>query len=104
VSHFPEFDAEITDPRSRSVTLRQVASMASGHNRDMMQEALTGDRQEPVRGSCSCPDEEPGSVFADSQPCTYTLAAIIQRVTGPRLSEYLRPRLFDLLGIGESGG
>jgi len=104
VSFFPEFDAEITDPRSRSVTLGHLASMASGHNRDMMQEALTGDPQEPVRGFLLvAPDEEPGTVFAYSQPCTYTLAAIIQRVTGMRLSEYLRPRLFDPLGIGEVG-
>jgi CubicO group peptidase (beta-lactamase class C family) len=104
VSFFPEFDAEITDPRSRSITVRHVASMASGHNRDMMQEALTGDPREPVRGFLLVvPDEEPGTVFAYSQPCTYTLAAIIQRATGMRLSEYLRPRLFDPLGIGEVG-
>ncbi|HSO55743.1 MAG TPA: serine hydrolase domain-containing protein, partial [Actinomycetes bacterium] len=104
VSHFPEFDDEITDPRSRSVTLGHLASMASGHNRDMLQEALTGDPREPVRGFLLvAPEEEPGSVFAYSQPCTYTLAAIIQRATGMRLSEYLRPRLFDPLGIGEVG-
>ena len=55
-------------------------------------------------GSCSWPpEEEPGTVFAYSQPCTYTLAAIIQRATGMPLSEYLRPRLFDPLGIGEVG-
>jgi CubicO group peptidase (beta-lactamase class C family) len=104
VSYFPEFDAEITDPRSRSITVRHVASMASGHNREMREEALTGDPQEPVRGFLLvAPDEEPGTVFAYSQPCTYTLAAIIQRATGMRLSEYLRPRLFDPLGIGQVG-
>ena len=104
VSFFPEFDAEITDPRSRSVTVRHVASMASGHNREMREEALAGDPQEPVRGFLLvAPDEEPGTVFAYSQPCTYTVAAIIQRATGMRLSEYLRPRLFDPLGIGEVG-
>jgi CubicO group peptidase (beta-lactamase class C family) len=104
VSHFPEFDAEVTDSRSRSVTLGHLASMASGHNRDMMQEAVARDPQEPVRGFLLVPpDEQPGSLFAYSQPCTYTLAAVIQRVTGMRLSEYLRPRLFDPLGIGEVG-
>jgi CubicO group peptidase (beta-lactamase class C family) len=71
VSHFPEFDAEITDPRSRSVTLGQVASMASGHDRDMRDEALTRDPQEPVRGFLLVPpDTEPGTLFAYSQPCT----------------------------------
>lgn len=104
VSCFPEFDAEITDPRSRSITLRHMASMASGHNRDMRAEAVTGDPQEPVRGFLLVPpDEEPGTVFAYSQPCTYTLASVIQRTAGMRLTEYLRPRLFDPLGIGEVG-
>ena len=104
VSHVPELDAEITDPRSRSVTLGHLASMASGHNRDMMREAITHDPQEPVRGFLLVPpDTEPGTVFAYSQPCTYTVAAILQRVTGLRLTEYLRPRLFDPLGIGEVG-
>ena len=104
VSHFPEFAEDITDPRSRSITLRHVASMASGHDRDMLQEALTRDPQEPVRGFLLVPpDTEPGTIFAYSQPCTYTLATVIQRATGMRLTEYLRPRLFDPLGIGEVG-
>ena len=104
VSHFPELDADITDPRSRSVTVRHLASMASGHNRDMREEVLARDPKEPVRGFLLIPpDEEPGSIFAYSQPCTYTLAAIIQRTVGMRLSAYLRPRLFDPLGIGEVG-
>ena len=104
VSHFPELDADITDPRSRAVTLRHLASMASGHDRDMMEEAVTHDPQEPVRGFLRVPpDAEPGTLFAYSQPCTYTLAAVIQRTAGMRLTEYLRPRLFDPLGIGEVG-
>ncbi|GAB3251110.1 serine hydrolase domain-containing protein [Nocardioides dilutus] len=104
VSHFPEFADEITDPRNRSLTLRHLASMASGHDRDMWPEALAGDPDEPVRGFLMVPpDEPPGSLFAYSQPCTYTLAAVIQRQAGMRLSEYLRPRLFDPLGIGEVG-
>ena len=104
VSHFPEFAEDITDPRSRSITLRHVASMASGHDRDMLHEALTRDPQEPVRGFLLVPpDTEPGAIFAYSQPCTYTLAAVIQRATGMRLTEYLRPRLFDPLGIGQVG-
>lgn len=102
VSHFPELDEQITDPRSRSVTLRHLASMASGHNREMMHEVVTRDPHEPVRGFLLVPpDEQPGTVFAYSQPCTYTLASVIQRAAGMRLTEYLRPRLFDPLGIGE---
>jgi CubicO group peptidase (beta-lactamase class C family) len=104
LSHFPELADEITDPRSRSITLRHLASMASGHGREMWQEALARDPDEPARGFLLVPPEHaPGSLFAYSQPCTYTLAAVIQRRAGMRLSDYLRPRLFDPLGIGEVG-
>jgi CubicO group peptidase (beta-lactamase class C family) len=104
VSHFAEFAADIVDPRSRSIKIRHVASMASGHTREMLDEALARDRAEPVRGFLLIPpDGEPGTVFAYSQPCTYTLASIIQRNAGMRLTQYLRPRLFDPLGIGRVG-
>ena len=104
VSHFGEFAADITDPRSRSVQIRHVASMASGHTREMLDEALARDPAEPVRGFLLIPpDREPGTAFAYSQPCTYTLASIIQRNAGLPLTRYLRPRLFDPLGIGHVG-
>jgi hypothetical protein len=78
--------------------------MASGHDRDMIDEALANDPHEPVRGFLMVPpDAEPGTLFAYSQPCTYALASIIQRAAGMPLSAYLRPRLLDPLGIGEVG-
>jgi CubicO group peptidase (beta-lactamase class C family) len=104
ISHFAEFNADITDPRSRSMKVRHIASMAAGHTRDMMLEAIMRDLAEPVRGFLLIPpDRAPGTVFAYSQPCTYTLASIIQRNAGMPLTHYLRPRLFDPLGIGHVG-
>ena len=92
LSYFPELDTEITDQRSRSILVRHVAAMASGHLEETVERALALDPVEPVRGFLLIPpDREPGSVFAYNQPCTYTLAAIIQRLTGQTLIEYLRP-------------
>lgn len=103
VSYFPEFEAEITDPGSRAMLVRHVASMASGHLAETHDRAVALDPEEPVRGFLLLPpDRAPGSVFAYNQPATYSLAAIVQRVTGQTLTEYLRPRLFDPLGIGET--
>ncbi|MEU0944099.1 serine hydrolase domain-containing protein [Streptomyces canus] len=102
ISYFPEFEAEVTDPRSRAMLVRHVASMASGHVEETLDRARAQDRDELVRGFLLVPpDREPGTVFAYNQPATYTLAAIVQRVTGQKLTEYLRPRLFDPLGVGE---
>ncbi len=104
LSHFPELDPVVSDPRSRRTLVRHLASMASGHDRDMIGEATAKDPQNLVSGFLQIPpDAEPGTLFAYNQPCTYTIAAIIQQKTGMLLTEYLRPRLFEPLGIGEVG-
>ncbi|MEW2516664.1 serine hydrolase domain-containing protein [Actinacidiphila alni] len=103
VSYFPEFDADVTDPGSRAMLVRHIASMASGHDAETWSRAVEADPREPVRGFLLLPpDRAPGTVFAYNQPTTYTLAAIIQRATGQTLTEYLRPRLLEPLGIGET--
>jgi hypothetical protein len=48
------------------------------------------------------PDHEPGSFFCYNQGCTYALSAIITRLTGKPLGDYLRPRLFEPLGIEQA--
>ncbi|GAB2888002.1 hypothetical protein GCM10027074_65480 [Streptomyces deserti] len=102
ISYFPEFEADVTDPRSRAMLVRHVASMASGHERDTVDEVEARHPVEPVRAFLLVPpDRDPGTVFAYNQPATYTLAALVQRVTGQSLTAYLRPRLLDPLGIGE---
>jgi CubicO group peptidase (beta-lactamase class C family) len=104
LSHFSELDAEITDPRSRSMRIRHIAAMASGHTRETHSEAVALSPDDMVRGFLLIPpDEEPGTVFAYNQPCTYTLASIVQKRAGMPLTQYLRPRLLDPLGIGPVG-
>ncbi|SES42962.1 CubicO group peptidase, beta-lactamase class C family [Streptomyces sp. yr375] len=104
VSYFPEFEADITDPRSRAMRVRHLASMTSGHEAETLERARALDPGDLVRGFLLLPPErDPGTVFAYNQPATYTLAAILQRVTGQSLTAYLRPRLLDPLGIGEVG-
>jgi len=41
----------------------------------------------------------PGSVFLYNSAATYMLSAIVQKATGERIVDYLRPRLFDPLGL-----
>src|SRR5256714_5072987 len=103
VSYFPELDSEITTPRSRSILVRHSASMSAGHSSEQWDRALAADYADPVRGFLlEPPDGTPGVTFAYSQSTTYTLGAIIQRVTGQTLTEFLRPRLFQPLGIEQA--
>ena len=42
---------------------------------------------------------KPGTHFLYNSPATYMLSAIVQKVTGMTVLDYLRPRLFEPLGI-----
>ncbi|TDN44649.1 CubicO group peptidase (beta-lactamase class C family) [Curtobacterium flaccumfaciens] len=102
LSYFPELDAEVTDDRSRRIRVRHLLAMASGHREETIDRVRALDPEDTVRGFLLLPpDEEPGTVFAYNQPCTYTLGAIVRRVSGVSLVEYLRPRLLDPLGIDD---
>ncbi len=104
LSCFPELDDEVTDPRSRAIRVRDVAAMASGHETETVDRAWALSPEDLVRGFLLLPPEhDPGSHFAYNQPCTYALAAILQRASGTTLTEYLRPRVLEPLGITVGG-
>jgi CubicO group peptidase (beta-lactamase class C family)/lysophospholipase L1-like esterase len=44
---------------------------------------------------------KPGTHFLYNTPATYMQSAIVQKATGTKLIDYLRPRLFEPLGIEE---
>lgn len=44
---------------------------------------------------------KPGTHFRYNTPATYMLSAIVQKVTGETVLEYLKPRLFQPLGIAD---
>ncbi|WP_211218000.1 serine hydrolase domain-containing protein [Humibacter albus] len=100
--YFPEYADSVAD-KSRGILVRHLASMATGHVNDMIV-SFQADPQHPIKAFLASPPErEPGSLFTYNQLATYTLASIIQRGSGQRLSEYLRPRLFEPLGIAPVG-
>jgi CubicO group peptidase (beta-lactamase class C family) len=47
------------------------------------------------------PTHRPGTVFTYDTSGSYVLAALVERVTGGSLVDFLRPRLLDPLGVGE---
>lgn len=97
VDYFPELAGDVA-PASRRILVRHVASMSTGHLEDM-HPILLADDDEPLRAFFAYPpDREPGSVFAYNQAATYTLAAIVERVSGMPLLEYLRHRVLGPIG------
>ncbi|MGQ7297142.1 serine hydrolase domain-containing protein [Quadrisphaera sp. KR29] len=96
----PELADAAAGERARSWTLRHLLGMASGHLAETWDRAQAADPAEPLRGFLGIePEREPGTVFAYNQPCTYAVAAAVQRATGSTLLEHLRARLLGPLGV-----
>jgi len=97
ISFFPEYTDRITDDRMRDVSLRDLLTMQSGHLDCAKKYFKTSDW---VGDYLASPlDTDPGAVFAYNSGATYMLAAVIRRVSGENVREYLQPRLLAPLGI-----
>jgi CubicO group peptidase (beta-lactamase class C family) len=70
------------------------------HKGDTSGHAVQGKDDNWARVFLSLPvDHQPGTWFVYNTAATYMLSAIITQLTGESLLDYLRPRLFDPLGI-----
>ena len=80
----------------KAMRVRDLLSMSTGHHDE------APFRSEPnwVRAFLGHPvPHKPGTLFLYNTPASNTLASIVQKAVGTGLLDYLRPRLFDPLGI-----
>jgi len=84
-----------------AMKVRHLLTMTTGHARDTV-EALSRDRRMIKVFLGLDVEHEPGTVFVYNSGATYLLSAILQRLTGERLLDYLRPFLFEPLGATEA--
>ncbi len=81
----------------KNLTVRHLLTMTSGLE---FNEAGAVTETDWVRCILDSPvKSEPGKVFSYNSMNTYMLSAIIKEITGSGLMEYLRPRLWEPLGI-----
>jgi CubicO group peptidase (beta-lactamase class C family) len=93
---FPdEAPAEPSD-NLKAMRVRDLLTMTTGH---VSEPAIVPD-EEWVKMFLAHPVPfKPGTHFLYNSPASYMLSAIVQKLTGQTLLDYLRPRLFDPLGI-----
>ncbi|MDD6174444.1 MAG: serine hydrolase [Firmicutes bacterium] len=89
----------IADSRIRLLTVRHLLTMSSGIAVNEVIAASDGDWAEILLNSPMAFD--PGSAFHYNSMNSYLLACIVKRTTGLGLCDYLKPRLFDPLGISD---
>jgi len=97
---FPD-DAPSKPSRNlKAMRVRHLLSMNTGHKEDTTRQVFRGEDDNWPRVFLSLPVKyQPGKWFVYNTAATYMLSAIITKLTGETLLEYLRPRLFDPLGI-----
>lgn len=95
---FPE---ELPGPVSghpAALRVRHLLTMTTGHAADPTRAMV--ESRDWLREFFAHPlEHEPGARFVYNSGATYVLSAIVQKVTGRTLVDYLQDRLFDPLGI-----
>lgn len=98
VDHFPGDLPAQPHVNLAAMTVRHLLTMTTGHHADASDATFAAPHW--VRAFLALPvDHEPGSHFVYNTAATYLLAAVVERVTGERLLDYLTPRLLEPLGI-----
>jgi hypothetical protein len=99
ISFFPNDLPETVSPALASLTVRDLLIMADGMDPDPTLTIASKNRNW-VKGFFSTPIlNKPGTVFLYNSMGSFMLSAIVQKVTGQKMVDYLKPRLFDPLGI-----
>jgi CubicO group peptidase (beta-lactamase class C family) len=97
ISFFPDQVPATISPNLAQLTVKDALIMADGQDPEPSYVAADTNW---VKGFLAAPIvHKPGTVFLYNSLGTYMLSAIIQKVTGQTLLQYLTPRLFEPLGI-----
>jgi CubicO group peptidase (beta-lactamase class C family) len=100
LTYFPDEAPTTPDPLLTRMRVRHLLSMSTGHAVDTTPYLRTAPDHNWARMFFSVPvTHEPGSFFLYNTGATYMLAALVHKLTGLSLIDYLTPRLFEPLGI-----
>ncbi len=97
LKYFPEAATNASE-NLKSMRVRDLLTMSTGHQT----EPKFKPEETWVQTFLAHPVvSKPGTHFMYNTPATYMLSAIVQKVTGETVLDYLKPRLFEPLGIAD---
>ncbi len=95
---FPDDLPAQVDENLAALRVRDLLSMAVGNTKEPTHDMVKEENW--VRSFLAAPiSHAPGSTFMYNSGATYMCSAIVQKLTGQRILDYLTPRLFQPLGI-----
>lgn len=97
---FPDDAPAEVSANLAAMRVRHLLSMSTGHAEDTTRHIFENPRGGINKALLAQPVEyAPGTHFVYNSGATYLLSAIVQKLVGEPIVDYLRPRLFDPLGI-----
>jgi CubicO group peptidase (beta-lactamase class C family) len=93
---FPEDAPENPSAQLKGMRVRDLLTMSTGHQDEP---SAAADRITPRTFLAQAVPHKPGTHFKYNTAATFMLSAIVQKQTGQTVLDYLRPRLFEPLGI-----
>lgn len=100
ISFFPDKLPQHINENLKALEIRHLLMMSSGHDVEPGKDVRNSEDADWLEAFFAAPFEHrPGTQFVYNSFATYVLSAIIQKVTGEKLIDYLYPRLFRPLGI-----
>jgi CubicO group peptidase (beta-lactamase class C family) len=99
ISFFPDALPDTLSPFLSKMKVKDLLSMSAGQDPDPTFKTVVSDSNW-VKSFLAIPVvHEPGTKFLYNTLATYMLSAIVQKVTGEKVIDFLKPRLFDPLAI-----
>lgn len=103
ISFFPDETPEAPTANLKGMRIKDLLTMNTGHVQKEVNGLRPKDGTNRVAHFLSQPiTHKPGTHFVYNSSATYMLSAILQKVSGKTLIEFLQPRLFGPLGIKDA--
>jgi CubicO group peptidase (beta-lactamase class C family) len=100
LSFFPDRAPAKPADRMKEMRIRDLLRMSTGHASDPSPAVRESKDGAWVKTFLATPvEDKPGTHFLYNSAGSYVLGAIVQKVSGATLEEFLRPRLFEPLGL-----
>ncbi|MBK7710665.1 MAG: beta-lactamase family protein [Bacteroidales bacterium] len=99
ISFFPDFLPDTVSAYLSEMKVKDLLTMSAGMDPDPTFKTVVNDSNW-VKSFLAVPVvHEPGTKFLYNTLATYMLSAIVQKATGEKVLDYLKPRLFEPLAI-----
>ncbi len=100
--YFPEEAKLIPEENMKKQTIRHTLMMASSRGAEHWMKDYPEDRVRWYFETMPEISKLPGTIFRYDSNGSFILGAMVERITGKTLIEYLREKLFDKLGLSEN--